>query len=94
MLLSRIDGHGSCRRPDPLRIGDFVKALSVKEPWASLIASGQKTIETRRWRTSYRLYDDVFLKLTLPFRPMFLAIDNLRPITHPFPFARCRIMLG
>ena len=31
-----------------------MKALSVRQPWASLIASGQKTIELRRWRTSYR----------------------------------------
>ena len=31
-----------------------MKALSVKQPWANLIASGQKTIETRLWRTDYR----------------------------------------
>jgi hypothetical protein len=31
-----------------------VKALSVKQPWASLIASGEKTIETRLWATDYR----------------------------------------
>lgn len=30
------------------------KALSVKQPWANLIASGRKTIETRTWRTNYR----------------------------------------
>ena len=29
-------------------------ALSVKQPWASLIASGKKSIETRSWTTSYR----------------------------------------
>jgi hypothetical protein len=29
-------------------------ALSVKQPWASLIASGKKTIETRTWATTYR----------------------------------------
>lgn len=28
--------------------------LSVKQPWAELIASGRKTIEMRTWRTSYR----------------------------------------
>lgn len=27
-----------------------MKALSVKQPWASLIASGAKTIELRTWR--------------------------------------------
>ena len=29
-------------------------ALSVKQPWASLIASGKKSIETRSWSTQYR----------------------------------------
>jgi hypothetical protein len=31
-----------------------MKALSVKQPWANLIASGRKTIETRLWPTDYR----------------------------------------
>lgn len=31
-----------------------MKALSVRQPWASLIASGQKTIEVRSWKTLYR----------------------------------------
>lgn len=31
-----------------------MKALSLKQPWASMIASGEKTIETRRWYTSFR----------------------------------------
>ena len=31
-----------------------MRALSIKEPWASLIASGEKTIETRTWKTNYR----------------------------------------
>jgi hypothetical protein len=31
-----------------------MKALSVRQPWASLIASGKKTIEVRSWRTHYR----------------------------------------
>ena len=31
-----------------------MKALSIKEPWASLINSGKKTIETRTWHTNYR----------------------------------------
>lgn len=31
-----------------------MKALSVKQPWANMIASGEKTIETRTWRTNYR----------------------------------------
>jgi len=31
-----------------------MKALSVKQPWANLIAEGKKTIETRSWPTDYR----------------------------------------
>lgn len=32
----------------------LIKALSVRQPWAELIASGEKTIEVRTWKTSYR----------------------------------------
>lgn len=31
-----------------------MKALTVKQPWASLIAAGFKRIETRGWKTAYR----------------------------------------
>lgn len=31
-----------------------MKCISVKQPWANLIASGKKTIETRTWNTNYR----------------------------------------
>ena len=31
-----------------------MKTLSVIQPWASLIAIGAKTIETRSWATNYR----------------------------------------
>jgi hypothetical protein len=31
-----------------------MKCLSLKQPWADLIANGVKTIETRTWRTKYR----------------------------------------
>lgn len=30
------------------------KALSLKQPFANLVASGQKTIETRTWKTLYQ----------------------------------------
>ena len=32
-----------------------MKALTVKQPWASLIASGKKTLEVRTWQTSHRV---------------------------------------
>ena len=31
-----------------------MKAISIKQPWANRIASGEKTIETRTWTTLYR----------------------------------------
>ncbi|MBN2202568.1 MAG: ASCH domain-containing protein [Candidatus Aenigmarchaeota archaeon] len=31
-----------------------MKALSIKEPWASMILRGEKTVEVRTWRTNYR----------------------------------------
>jgi len=31
-----------------------MKALSIREPWASMIARGEKTIEIRTWRTRHR----------------------------------------
>jgi len=31
-----------------------MKTLTVRQPWANLIASGRKTIETRTWSTNYR----------------------------------------
>lgn len=31
-----------------------MKALSLQQPWAELILQGKKTIETRKWNTSFR----------------------------------------
>lgn len=31
-----------------------MKALSIRQPWAWLIAAGHKDIENRAWRTEYR----------------------------------------
>lgn len=31
-----------------------IKAISLHQPWANLVASGEKSIETRTWKTSYR----------------------------------------
>ncbi len=31
-----------------------MKAISIKQPWANMIAHGEKTIETRTWATNYR----------------------------------------
>lgn len=31
-----------------------MRAVSVRQPWASLLVDGRKSIETRTWDTSYR----------------------------------------
>lgn len=31
-----------------------MKALSIQQPWANMIAAGEKTIETRTWSSDYR----------------------------------------
>lgn len=31
-----------------------MKAISIKQPWASLVAAGHKTVECRTWKTHYR----------------------------------------
>jgi len=31
-----------------------MKAISLKQPWATLVTQGRKTIETRTWWTAYR----------------------------------------
>ena len=31
-----------------------MKAITIRQPWASLIASGTKKYETRSWKTNYR----------------------------------------
>lgn len=30
------------------------KAISLKQPWADMVVTGRKTIETRKWNTRYR----------------------------------------
>src|ERR1051325_5993743 len=35
------------------REGGFMKALTLTQPWATLIAIGAKRIETRSWSTDY-----------------------------------------
>lgn len=31
-----------------------MKAITIKQPWATLIALGEKRFETRSWQTKYR----------------------------------------
>lgn len=58
----------------------MMKVLTIKQPFASLIALGEKRIETRSWKTNYRgpLYihagkskEDKFLFNRYPFKDAF-----------------------
>lgn len=48
----------SDKRPSPhyekVVYGPAMKALSIKQPWAYLIAAGIKDVENRSWSTNYR----------------------------------------
>jgi hypothetical protein len=56
-----------------------VKALSVKQPWANLIASGKKTMETRTWGTTYR--------------GELLIVSSKKPVIAPAGFALALVNL-
>ena len=79
-----------------------MKALSLHQPWASQIAAGSKTIETRTWSTSYR--GDLLIVSTLSPKVMGLPLGKALCIVnlvdcHPMTrddeqAARCRWFNG
>jgi len=46
-----------------------MKALTVKQPWAALIAHGLKPIENRTWATRHRAPLLIHVSARMPFRP-------------------------
>lgn len=74
-----------------------MKALSIRQPWANLIAAGEKTIETRTWATDYRGPILIVSSKSPKIEPagFALAIADLvdcRPMTRQDELAaRCRI---
>jgi hypothetical protein len=62
-LLARVAGMFDHADPAPAGVTDAalaalasrpLKALTVKQPWASVIATGAKSVENRTWPTKYR----------------------------------------
>ena len=49
-----------------------ISAISLHQPWASMIASGSKTIETRTWPTNHR-GDLLIVSTKKPVTPGFLC---------------------
>jgi ASCH domain len=72
-----------------------MKAISLKQPWANLVAEGKKTIETRTWETKHR-GDILIVSSKSPTSPepvgMALAIAEIidcRPMTVADENAAC-----
>jgi activating signal cointegrator 1 len=77
----------------------LIPALTLRQPWASLVALGAKRIETRSWRTSYRGWLAIHAGMTLskaerllcelePFRSALLrdtALDPALPLAVQLP---------
>lgn len=59
----------------------MMKALSIRQPWASMVTIGKKTVETRSWRTSYR-GRLLIQSATKPDWDAFHAIDTLPDIEN------------
>jgi hypothetical protein len=71
-----------------------MKALSVKQPWANLIASGKKTIETRLWTTHYRGHLLIVSSKKPKIEPAgyavaFVELVDCRPMTMGDEDAAC-----
>lgn len=78
-----------------------MKVISLRQPWASLVAIGVKTFETRSWSTKYRGSLGVHaskkctkvvegLCMTFPFNKAFkgagINYDGVLPLTRVLPF--------
>lgn len=56
-----------------------IKVLSIKEPFASLIANDIKHIETRSWKTNYR--GEIYIHASLTINPL-KGRDELKKIVE------------
>ena len=81
-----------------------MRTLAVRQPWATLIAEGTKTVEVRTWRTAYRgpllivasgkpykLHDDAGQLVTLPTQIQVCTVDliDCRPFLRADLPASC-----
>ncbi len=53
-MASEINSDYISRQPPNRGAAENMKAVSIKQPWASLIACGIKTLEVRAWPTIHR----------------------------------------
>ena len=55
-----------------------MKALSIKQPWATMHANGQQTLDTRKWPTTYRGQLLIVSSKSPPIKPAGFAIAIAR----------------
>jgi len=60
-----------------------MKAITLWQPWATLVALGYKEIETRSWPTSYRGPLAIHAAKRVSYHDMFLFEDLLKGVTLP-----------
>jgi hypothetical protein len=72
-----------------------MKAITIKEPWASMIATGKKTIEIRSWKTDKIEGEPVILTASknpdgpLAGKAFGAAVFEIRPMTEADREAAC-----
>ena len=71
-----------------------MKALSIKQPWANMIAAGEKSIETRTWATDYRGPLLIVSSKQPRIAPAgyglaIVQLDDCRPMTRADETAAC-----
>lgn len=64
-------------------VSDVVACLTVQAPWAQMIATGDKTIENRRWRTAYR--GPLVIHSGKTFDPAGIELALLNDVWPPSP---------
>lgn len=55
-----------------------MKAITVIQPWASLLATGKKSIETRSWKTNYRGEILIHAGMKDPIFGIFMMSEDAR----------------
>ena len=58
-----------------------MKALSVKQPWATFLVYGEKTIEVRSWRTKYR--GELLICASAAESNVWIQNDDEQPLLLP-----------
>ncbi|WP_298118084.1 ASCH domain-containing protein [Flavobacterium sp.] len=75
-----------------------MKALSIKQPWASLIAHGIKDIENRTWKTNFRgrIYINASAKIDKNFHKILSEEQRnvLRDTKEPYDITHLSAIIG